>query len=570
MRDHPRRAANVEPLVLCVAALLLFDAGFNLARGSTLPWRYWLLVVGASLGLAALLGAARAKPGWGEGWGLAIWLGLEGLAWGEGTLLRQLLPAVAFALLTGLLLGLQPRGRARPLTVACSFCLATLVWPRLGNALGLDVSRGAAEILWALAVFAGALLLLSIWARRAAGRVLGAGRVAVAVMLIALLGTHLAYRRARPERVEPREVADVEAAVGGASIILLVLDTVRADALSLYGAPSDTTPHLRRFVDRSERAVVYPWAFAPSNWTIPSHVSLFTGLLPSQHGAHEGTGGLRGSPFAVVQLEAESTLAEALSGRGYRTAFLTANPTLLRVRGIGRGFDVLRQPSPPRPSSLLAERLRTELVPSLLAGAVGETPKASQVADELLEFLDRGPAPILAVANFMEPHTPYTPPWSEAGVFTGSRLLREPSEARVDDSPESVALAHQRYLEEVRALDRQLGELLERLDRGGHLDSSWLVITSDHGEAFMEHGSTNHGGDVYNEQVRVPLIVQPPRGFAAPATDAPVSLVDLATTMAAIGGVRDFGGGRGWSSSSSATGTGAGATARVATCRRPR
>jgi arylsulfatase A-like enzyme len=549
MSEQTGWSEPVKAVVVCAAALLLFDAGFNLARGSAIPIGYWLLILASSLALAGLVGAVAASRRWGARSGLALWLGLEAFAWNEGSIPRQLSFGVAFGLLTWALLGARLRRRAGPLpaalSVACSFGLATLIWPRLGAVLGIGARQGVAEDLWTCGVFAVALALLTISSFVAPRRWPGSGWVAAVVMLALLLGAHLAYRRARPETADPRPAARSAATAGELpSIIVLVLDTVRADVLTIYGSESDTTPHLQRFVEQSDRAVVFPWAFAPSNWTIPSHVSLLTGLLPSAHGAHEGARGLRDSPFSAARLRADRTLAEALGARGYRTAFLTANPTLLRVQGIDRGFDVLRQPRPPRPSSLIAERLRGALAPSLLAGSVGETPKARRVAAELIDFLGRGPGPVFAVANFMEPHTPYTPPWAEAGLFSGRRTLRGPKEVRVVDAPATVELARRRYLEEIRALDRQLGALLEELEAAGYLERSWLVITSDHGEAFMEHGSTNHGGDLYNEQVRVPLVIQTPRGGSALRAEAPVSLVDLATTLAAVAGVRGFGTGR--------------------------
>lgn len=537
-------------MLVCSAALLLFDAGFNLARGSALPPAYWLLVLATSLALAGGVGALGALLRQGARPGLALWLGLEGFAWSESPGFRRWLLAAAFVLITWAVLGLRSRGLGGPLStalsLACSFAVSILIWPRLGAALSIGSSHGMTTELTTVAVFAALLLVLSLWPFGPRGRGPGGGWLAVATMVTALLGVHYAYLQARPEtaRAGIRASRVEEAEPRLPSVILLVLDTVRADALTVYGAKLDTTPRLQRFVESSPRAVVFPWAFAPSSWTIPSHASLLTGLLPSGHGAHEGAGGVHGSPFSSARLRADRTLAEVLGGRGYRTAFLTANPLLLRVRGLERGFDVMRQPPPPRPSSLLGERLRRALAPSFMAGAVGDTPKAERVAADLLEFFAGGPAPVFVVANFMEPHTPYSPPWSEAGRFTGSRWLRGPSEARLADPPATVEQARKRYLEEIRGLDRQLGRLLDQLAEAGHLDTSWLVITSDHGEAFMEHGSTNHGSSVYNEQVRVPLIVQPPLAGVAPDTEAPVSLLDVATTIAAVAGVPGFGDGR--------------------------
>jgi arylsulfatase A-like enzyme len=113
-----------------------------------------------------------------------------------------------------------------------------------------------------------------------------------------------------------------------------------------------------------------------------------------------------------------------------------------------------------------------------------------------------------------------------------------------DDSAELLALKIDRYDESVHHLDAELGRLFEELERIGALDPSWLFITSDHGEAFQEHGSNGHGTSIYNVQVRIPLIVKPPRGVQLPPAWEPVSLIDVTTTVAAIAGRTGFGSGR--------------------------
>ena len=118
------------------------------------------------------------------------------------------------------------------------------------------------------------------------------------------------------------------------------------------------------------------------------------------------------------------------------------------------------------------------------------------------------------------------------------------SDALLTDPDDVVALKRDRYDESIHYLDSQIASLLARLEETGALVDSWLFITADHGEAFREHGTTSHGSSIYNEQVRIPLIVRPPRGVELPRSREPVSLLDISKTIAALAGEEEFGIGR--------------------------
>jgi arylsulfatase A-like enzyme len=150
----------------------------------------------------------------------------------------------------------------------------------------------------------------------------------------------------------------------------------------------------------------------------------------------------------------------------------------------------------------------------------------------------------LILANYNEAHAPYAarPPFS--GGFTRGEKLPQTGPATASDPPEIVEYLMARYDEEILALDAALGDLLRTLEHRGILDRSWLVITSDHGEAFGEHGFTEHGTCLYSEVTRVPLILSPPRGVELRPISGAVSLLDVTATLSRVAGDMPLGVGR--------------------------
>jgi arylsulfatase A-like enzyme len=330
---------------------------------------------------------------------------------------------------------------------------------------------------------------------------------------------------------------------------VLVLDTVRADHLSSYGYARDTTPNLTRFLAEHPDAVQYDLVFSPTSWTVPSHASLLTGLMPSAHRAEsEGPSApFLGSPTKFLSLRAGETLAEALHGAGYCTAGVVANAYLLRVDGMQRGFDTFVQPRATRPLQLLGQALRRRFLPGSFAGRIKPYPTADAVDAEVLRAArdcGRG-GPAFVLANYMDAHEPYRAPAPHSGLFArpdaSPLALGDPL---ATDPEEVLALKRDRYDEGIHYLDAELQALFSALESDGTLQRAWLFVTSDHGEAFLEHGTTSHGSSLYNEQVRIPLIVKPPQGVRLRATRDPVSLLDVTATIAAIAGRSGFGVGR--------------------------
>jgi len=301
------------------------------------------------------------------------------------------------------------------------------------------------------------------------------------------------------------------------SVVLLVIDTLRADHLSLHGYARATTPALERF---ATRAAVFERAFAPSSWTLPSIGSLLTGRLPSAHGA-----GLRlGAPSQFARLgDGVPTLAETLGARGYATAAFVANPYLVEAFGLARGFAVYEN------APVTNKRIR-------------RAPRIFASAEKWLR--EHGDRPFFLLVHVFDPHMDYDPPEEARGAFTGgiesglSLPLRDFREMREQGplSPGDREFVRAAYDEEILGVDLALGAFLQSLADEGWLESALVVLTSDHGEELFDHGGFEHGHSLHQELLHVPLLVWG-RGVHASRVTAPVSLVDVLPTIAEATGV---------------------------------
>jgi arylsulfatase A-like enzyme len=336
------------------------------------------------------------------------------------------------------------------------------------------------------------------------------------------------------------------------NVLLIVLDTVRADHLSLYGYGRDTTPNLTRLANQGAR---FQRARAAAPWTLPSHASLFTGRWPHELGV-ERLGWLDGT---------YTTLAEFLRMRGYSTGGFVANHFFCgHESGLSRGFDTYRDyPVTPgdvlRASSLgwfLArnlERAREDILWAMTAEGPArmslDFPRktAAAVNREFLDWLDhRDDRPFFAFLNYFDAHDPYLPPDRPDRPFGAAprsrrqfRMLRDWQTIRKEAlDPASLSLARDAYDDCLASLDRDLGRLFEELRRRDLLEPTLLILTADHGEQFGEHGSFGHGLSLYEPEVHVPLvIVSPGRVPGGMVVDEAVSLRDVpATVVDLIGG----------------------------------
>jgi arylsulfatase A-like enzyme len=350
---------------------------------------------------------------------------------------------------------------------------------------------------------------------------------------------------------------------GSPNVLLIVLDTVGADHLSLYGYDRLTSPTIDELALRGIR---FDRVQAASSWTLPSHASLFTGRWPHELSANWST------PLDGTY----PTLAEFLGSRGYATAGFIANkPYCVSDCGLARGFTAYGDYNFPRltafKTTVLVDRvmegawaierfLEDRLDFDLLGPAVDylwrlfkfDRKETAVVNREFLDWLSgrRQPErPFFAFLNFFEAHFPYELP--EKGIHRFGdkpRTVRETTLLRdwrlvIDNgpSPDQVRFARDSYDDCVADLDEKLGRLIDELDRRSILDRTWLIITADHGESFGEQpGVFWHGTSLYNSQLHVPLVIIPPAGSPSPrVVTESVSLRDLATTIVDVLGFQE-------------------------------
>jgi arylsulfatase A-like enzyme len=295
------------------------------------------------------------------------------------------------------------------------------------------------------------------------------------------------------------------------NLVLITLDTTRADRLGPYGFPDARTPTLDAF---AQEAVVYERAYATSSWTLPSHASIFTGLLPRQHGAQASAAGPSALLGYGVRALAEdfTTLAEELRRAGYRTGAVVGGPALRRELGLAQGFE-----------------LYLDALDGPLEKLVGK--RGNAVADRSIALVERfGRDPYFLFVNFYDPHAPYRPPPPhERGLpevdqaplvsaiiahFEAGATAGVPTRLGADHDPDLAAMLAG-YDAEIAYMDAQLGRLLDALRRGPGWDHSLVAITADHGESFGEHFYISHGAHLYEDNVRVPLIVRYPGAAGA-------------------------------------------------------
>ncbi len=358
----------------------------------------------------------------------------------------------------------------------------------------------------------------------------------VAVALLLCLGPWPAV--ALKERLALARAPEPPA--GAPSVLLIVLDTVRADRLGTYGYQRPTTPFLDEL---ARQGAVFERAVANSSWSLPSHITLMTGRLPGEHG-----GATIGQSFDGRFL----SLAEALAARGYATGAFVANAGYASCsRGLGDGFQ--RYEDSFAPASQIMDRVYAAKLNKYVISRLTkfdpprEWNSARNLSSKFLDWVDaRGGRPFFAFLNFMETHYPYTPPAHLASKFADSPEPVPPTQwlpMRNGERPLDPALvkrASDHYDASLASLDEQLRELFAELDRRGLGKNLLVIVTADHGESFGEHGLLEHQISLYADQIRVPLILRMPGRVPAGArVAAPVGLHQVAASVAAMAGMQN-------------------------------
>ena len=247
------------------------------------------------------------------------------------------------------------------------------------------------------------------------------------------------------------------------NLLLVTLDTTRADRLGAYGFRAVETPHLDRI---AREGVLFEHAVSPAPLTLPAHSSLFTSKLPPAHGVRDNGG------FFLD--ERETTMAERLKGRGYRTGGFVGAYVLDHKWGVAQGFEKY------------FDNFDLSKYRSVSLSSVER--RGNEVADRALEWLDRvASSKFFAWVHFYDAHSPYDPP--------------EPYKSRYADRP---------YAGEIAFVDSQVGRLLAWLDAHKLLDKTVVVVIGDHGESLGDHGEGTHGFFVYESVLHVPLLIRTP------------------------------------------------------------
>ena len=350
-----------------------------------------------------------------------------------------------------------------------------------------------------------------------------------------------------PIAVAPRQMASVAAAAAGRpNVILITLDTVRAANMSLYGYARATTPNIDAFA--REKGVVFN-AFSTAPWTLPSHASMFTGRWPHELSADHDT------PLDATY----PTLAEFLRDRGYATAGFVSNLKYCgRGSGLSRGFVHYEDYRPSLREAASSSTLVRTVADNFRLRRLLENDEhlnritASQTNGRALAWMfDHRDQPFFAFLNYFDAHEPYLPPPPYDRKFGPGRA--EGKHSPLHHWLWNPAVRHQPFDDRVKqeeidaydgalaTLDDEVGSLLLVLDKLGVLENTLVIITSDHGEEFAEHGVYEHGYSLYRPSVQVPLIVVPPRSERSKlqaSVPEPVSLRDLAATIVDVLGLR--------------------------------
>lgn len=308
-------------------------------------------------------------------------------------------------------------------------------------------------------------------------------RVALGAVLVAgvVLGTWLLGGFRHSSRVSPGSAS-------GSNVLLITIDTLRADRVGAYGNPSGLTPTLDRLAASGLR---FESAFTPVPMTLPAHASILTGLEPFTHGIRNNT---------AFRLGQTPTLATMLKKAGYRTGAFLGSFVLSARFGLNRDFDVYddRFGRVGDPTELhVAERAAERVIEPATEWILSEGPDSAR--------------PWFAWVHLNDPHAPY----------------QAPPEYRAGHSP---------YDAEVAYTDAMLGRGLDRLRAAGRLDRALVIVVADHGEALGEHGEAAHGLFAYDSTLRVPMIASGP-GIPANVVRTPVAQVDLVPTVLELLGI---------------------------------
>ncbi len=316
-------------------------------------------------------------------------------------------------------------------------------------------------------------------------------------------------------------------------IVMIVIDTLRADHVGAYGYPRPVTPNIDAL---AARGTLFENVYPPTSWTVPSMATMFTGQYPQRHGIIQGLQIFGQIAYQHQLGNAHDTLAERLSGAGYLSLGYSTNVHITRATGFGQGFEVFEE----------ATSANAEYVEELVDANLPRLTKAVREAKPYFLYL-----------HFFDPHTPYLPRepfFQKIAPNADQKILLDvnPSQGDLMSSfPRGFFSKNQLHLQalkdvydsEIAACDDVIGRILGKLPG---LENAYVMLVSDHGEAFSEHDTMLHGYDLFEGTLRVPLIVAPPGGPNAPRpyeiaagtkVSTRVGVVDVMPTLLGLAGI---------------------------------
>lgn len=375
------------------------------------------------------------------------------------------------------------------------------------------VGAGEVLVLSGAACGVGALVLIAVrWAvtKGFSGRLMALQWVVTLALAVGLARSPFYSRDLRRQDGPPDPNAS--------TVVLITVDTLRYDAVGPAG-PDSLTPRLDALARES---LVFDRAVAPSPWTLPSLASVISGLLPAVHGVERSR---RPLPDSVT------TVAEQLADAGYRTAVVGSSPFLDPAFDLLQGFETVRLV----PRQWPRRGFGTSLVDRLWTPSEESAADLVKLAGRWLE--DQTGQSVFLWLHMLDPHIPYRPPPDLApdgpppnGLGEAFRDVERIRSGVLTLDHEQQAWLHRLYEGEVRAVDREIGAVLDLLTRLGRADHAVVIVTADHGEEFWDHGRFEHGHSLYQELVHVPLLLKAP-SVQPGRRERPVSIAAVAPTI---------------------------------------
>ncbi len=328
-----------------------------------------------------------------------------------------------------------------------------------------------------------------------------AGFIIFLVMLISNIFSAVYFHRDRSEEI---------------NVVVLLVDSLRADHMSLYGYHRDTTPNITAF---AKQATVYKNAISQAPWTIPSVSSLFSCLYPAVHGIYDAyfKDGKRISKVLDKKL---ATVAEILNNKGYATGAFVANRLITEKKFYDQGFDYF---------SSINDKTK---------------PLAEEVNVQALAWLETNKhKPFFMYVHYQDVHSPYSSPEPFDSMYhtQAKRILNAKEKRRCrffyKKGHNDLNYYIDRYDGAINYIDCHINQFIDRLNKLGLMDNTMVIITADHGESFLEHGFASHGFTVYNPEIRVPLIVKFPKQIPyTKFTNDIIQLIDVTATIIEVTG----------------------------------